>query len=122
MNEIRLLFASLPSMLSEIVRNAVEAQPDMKILHEASTLAELEAAPWPRADVIVVAAEKGALPRECTRLMYERPHTRTLSISPDGRLTAMWRLLPHGVTVEDVSPDGLVAAIRDLSRPHPNGE
>jgi hypothetical protein len=109
-------------MLSEIVRDAVEAQPDMKILHEARTLAELEATPCPRADVIVVAAEKGALPKECTRLMYERPQTGTLSISPDGRLTSLWRMRPHGVTMENVSPDGLVAAIRDLSRPLPSGE
>ena len=122
MNEIRLLFASLPTMLSEIVRDAVEAQPDMEILYEARTLAELEGARWGRADVIVVAAEQGALPAECTRLMYERPHTRTLSISPDGRLTALWRLLPHGVTMEDVSPEGLVAAIRDLSPPLPSAE
>ena len=75
-----------------------------------------------RADVIVVAAEKGALPAECTRLMYERPHTRTLSISPDGRSTSMWRLRPYGVTTENISPEGLVAAIRDLSRPLDNGE
>ena len=54
-------------MLSEIVRDAVEAQPDMKILHEARTLAELEATACPRADVIQT------LRRAVQRLNRPRP-------------------------------------------------
>ena len=34
----------------------------------------------------------------------------------------MWRLTPQSVTMENVSPEGLVAAIRDLSRPLPIAE
>jgi hypothetical protein len=123
LSEIRLLVASLPSMLREIVRSAIEAQPDMAILYEAGTLEEMARAPRTYdVDVIVVAAEQARLPKECARMMYLRPHPRTLSISPDGTATAMWRLLPQGVRMENVSPDGLVGAIRDLGRPLPNTE
>jgi hypothetical protein len=110
-------------MLSEIVRTAIEAQPDMAILYEARTLDELEGPSRRlRPDVIVVAAESGGLPPECARLMYEWPHPRTLSISPDGRTSSMWRLLPQGVATENVSTAELVEAIRDLGRPVPSPE
>jgi len=110
-------------MLSEIVRNAIESQPDMAILYEARTLQEMEGSSRRlRPDVIVVAAEAGGLPAECARLMFEWPNPRTLSISPDGRTSSMWRLLPQGVASENVSAAELLEAIRELGCRVPTGE
>jgi DNA-binding NarL/FixJ family response regulator len=119
-SEIRLLFASLPTMLSEILRTAANGDPDLKIVEEMPTLEGIaEAAGRTRPDVLVVGVEDGGLPRECARAMYERPRASTLAVSPDGQIASAYRLRPYGIAMENASSGEIIAAIRELSLPPP---
>jgi DNA-binding NarL/FixJ family response regulator len=122
-SEIRLLVACLPTMLSGIIRQAVEEEPDLRIIAERVTFDGLErAVSATRPHVLVVGAAGGALPPACARAMYERPHPGTLSISWDGRVTGAYRLRPDGIALNDLSTSDIVAAIRELTRPIPELE
>lgn len=102
-------------MLGEIIRNAIDDDSDVEIVDEAPGLEDLaESVRRIRPDVILVAAEGGSLPSECARAMYESPLPRTLSVSPDGRSTSVYRLVPQRGVVGEVTPDGLVETLRSL--------
>lgn len=120
MSEIRVLFASLPGMLSDIIREAVEGQPDLRITEVHDTLDDLvEAVARTGPQVLVVGSVGAELPRECLRAMFERPHPNTLTVSLDGRRTTAYRLRPHGVVRENLTAAGVVEAIQELGEPLP---
>lgn len=107
-------------MLSEIVRQVAASESGVRVVGEMKTLEGLsEAIARTAPDVVVVGSEEGILPKECVRSMYEPPHPRTLVISSDGRITAAYRLRPQGVRMDDISPAGIIEAIRELSLPPP---
>jgi hypothetical protein len=123
LSEIRVLFASLPGMLSDIIRQAVENEPDLRVAEERATLDGLaDAVGRTHPHVLVVGSGDAALPRECLRAMLDRPHPNTLSVSLDGRLASAYRLRPYGVVRENLSAADVVAAIRELHRPLPELE
>jgi hypothetical protein len=102
-------------MLGEIVRSAIDDETDLEIVDEARGLEDLaEHVRRTRPDVILVAAKDGSLPSECVRVMYEPPLPRTLSLSPDGRQTSVYRLVPQRGVIGEVTPEGLVEALRAL--------
>jgi hypothetical protein len=105
----------MPTMLGEIIRNAIDDESDVEIVDEAPGLEDLaESVRRTRPDVILVAAKGGSLPSECVRAMYESPLPRTLSVSPDGRSTSVYRLVPQRGVVGEVTPEGLVETLRSL--------
>jgi hypothetical protein len=119
-SEIRLLFAALPAMLSEILRQATEGEPDLRIVEERPGLEDLKvAAARSSVDVVVVGTEGGVLPRECASLMYERPRTSALAVSLDGTTASAYRLRPHGISMANASSGQIIEAIRELSLPPP---
>jgi hypothetical protein len=122
-SEIRVLVASLPTMLSDILRDAIAREPDLLIADERATLDGLaEAVARCRPQVLLVGSAGAELPRECARVMLDRPHPNTLTVSLDGTLTSAYRLMPHGVVRESVSTAGVIDAIRELNRPLPGVE
>jgi len=119
-SEIRLLFAALPAMLSEILRQATEGETDLRIVEERPGLEDLTTvASRASVDVVVVGTEGGELPRECAKLMYERPLTSALAVSRDGTVASAYRLRPHGISMENASSGQIIEAIRELSLPPP---
>jgi hypothetical protein len=105
-------------MLSDIIRQAIEGEPDLRITDERATLDGLaEAVGRSHPDVLVVGSSEAALPAECLRAMFERPHPNTLAVSLDGRRTSAYRLRPHGVMRENVTTAGVIDAIRELRPP-----
>ena len=120
MSEIRLLFVSLPGMLSGILRVAASREPDLRIVEELGGLEGVsEAIDRTRPNVLIVGTEGGGLPGECALAMYDLPHTGILAVSLDGAVATAYRLRPQAVSIEDVSTRRIVEAIRDLSRPPP---
>lgn len=110
-------------MLSEILRSAAGAEPDLRVMEECQTLDGLaEAMERTSPHILVVGSEEAELPPECARLMYDCSHPSTLSISRDGRHTWAYQLRPHGERIDSVSTAGLIEAIRELKcPPHERG-
>jgi DNA-binding NarL/FixJ family response regulator len=105
----------MPTLLRDVVRRVIDDEPDMEIVDEAQRLEELaETVRRACPDVVLVAAKDGSLPCECVRVMYEPPLPRVLSVSPDGRNTAAYRLVPERGVMGEVTPEGLADALRAL--------
>jgi hypothetical protein len=98
----------MPGLLSDIVRHAVLAQTDMALV----------AAPRVRglalgeADVVVVGLPTARQAEECSRLLYANPTAKVVAIGTDDGRASLYELTPQCVALGDLSPEGLVEAIR----------
>ncbi|MQA90393.1 MAG: hypothetical protein GEU90_09165 [Gemmatimonas sp.] len=120
MTEIRLLFAALPKMLSEILREAASGDPELRIVEEMTSLEGIaEVAARARPDILVVGSDGSSLPKACVRLMYDLPLAGALAVSRDGRPVSAYRLRPQVSAMENASTREIVAAIHELSLPPP---
>jgi hypothetical protein len=107
----------MPRMLRDIVASAVDAEADMQLVGESADPVTLGArAAAAHADVVVLALSGCELPPLCDRLLCEYPHASVLAIGADGRGAFRYELRPRKVRVEDVSPSGLLEAIRTATR------
>src|SRR5687768_4655887 len=104
----------MPRMLSDILENVVATQPDMFVLKAGAgeLRAEIEQA---QPHVLIVGFDAG---RTCDDdLLYAFPRLKVLAVASSGRDAFLCELQPRQHPIEDVSPDGLVQAIRDALVP-----
>jgi DNA-binding NarL/FixJ family response regulator len=110
---IRILLAELPRMLREIVEDVVSTQADMQIVGAADSLAALPAeVARTSPDVVILALERGAAPTRLDPLLYGQPSLSIVAITEDGRGAFRYELRPQMLPVGNVSPNGLLDAIR----------
>jgi DNA-binding NarL/FixJ family response regulator len=102
----------MPPVLLDIVTNAVDAEPDMEIVARFRTREQLfEAIASAPIDVVILGVEEpDDLP--LAREILRRSRQALLLLSIDGRRATMYELQPHKEALGEVSPQGLVAAIR----------
>lgn len=117
MNRIRILLAEMPRMMRDIVERAVSTQPDMQIVGFAPARVGAPSAAPSRlvdadADVVIVGVASAQEARAYDPVLFDRPHLRILAITGDGRGAFLYQLRPQAVPIGDVSPQGLVDAIR----------
>ena len=113
MERIRILLAGIPRLLREIIESVVATQPDMSIVDINETRERVTAAlDDTPADVVIVGLRGGETTSTLDPVLYERPQLKLLAISGDGRSSFLYELRPHRVSLGDVSPEGLVDAIR----------
>ena len=116
MEAIRILLAEVPTMLREIIQSVVEGQADMSIVGAIPSrdpvIAALENTP---ADVVIVGLRKAEATDAFDSLLFEQPRLKLLAISGDGGSSYLYELRPHCVPLGDVSPNGLVEAIRTMA-------
>jgi hypothetical protein len=107
----------MPRMLCDIIADALVRQPDMEMV---GMLASREALPTTveetGADVVVIGLKDSELPEECGRLFYTHPWTRVLGVGSDGRRGFLYELRPTKAPLGELSPQGLVDAIRTTDR------
>lgn len=112
MQRVRILVADLPGMLAEILRAVAEREPGLEVIEDPEAAFDLAGA-VERAgvDVVVVGGNcDDAAP--ALALLHARPRLRVVTVSGDGRLACHDALVPHRVVLRDVSPRGLLDAIR----------
>lgn len=100
-------------MMREIVETTVRSQSDMQVVatvEAGDTIADAVARSG--ADVAIVGVERGAEPHLCDDLLYRHPRLHLLAVTDDGRGALLCVLRPHHLPVGDVSPTGLIDAIR----------
>jgi chemotaxis response regulator CheB len=115
-DNIRVLLAEIPSMMCDIVREAVAHEPDMVVVGEgADRDGVLGALAAQRADVVIIGTsdpEQAALP---FKLLERSPGVKILMLAMNGRRAMMYELRSHQTPLADVSPRRLVDAIRSGS-------
>jgi hypothetical protein len=95
--------------MRDLVEIVVGAQPDMQIVAVDATDPAAFGTP---ADVVILGVASVAEPIAHTTQLYEHPHQRILALAIDGRRAVVYELRPHLTELGEISPDGLLAAIR----------
>src|SRR5262245_45568320 len=109
----------MPRILCDILKETVGRHADMEVVGEQPAGADLVAAARAAlADVVVVAPAEPELPAECGALLAAIPGMRVVGVAADGRHAFLWELGPplRQVSLGEVSPKGLVQAIRSAVR------
>jgi DNA-binding NarL/FixJ family response regulator len=110
---IRILLVDMPRMLREIVSETVSNQPDMRVVAERAEHSSMpSAASESGAQVVIVGSDGPDVEDGCERFALQRPDVGVLALSADGRQTVLYELRPHRVSLGDLSPQQLTAAIR----------
>jgi DNA-binding NarL/FixJ family response regulator len=114
---IRILLAGLPRIMREIVERALRDAPDMEVIGALDALDALDARLGAlEPDVLVVGlGAEGDAPR-LDPLLYRMPRLTCLASAGDARRAFLYELHPRATPVRDVSPDGLVQAIRSIQQ------
>jgi chemotaxis response regulator CheB len=112
LKRIRILLLEMAPMLLDIVANIVADQPDMDIVpNPVSETDLLRAAERGNADVIIL-SRKAPLDGEYDEVLYSRAHLKVIEIEGEGRRGSLYELRPHRVPLGEMSPAGLLDAIR----------
>jgi DNA-binding NarL/FixJ family response regulator len=113
LERIRVVLAEMPPILRDVLARTLADQPDMVLVGELGTSMELIlAAGETRADVVILGLDDAEFPGVASHLLGEYPHLKFLGVSADGRNAYLCELRPWKVRLMDVSPQGLVGAIR----------
>jgi hypothetical protein len=114
----RVVIVGMPRQLGEIIGRAVAAQADMEVVGEWPSSAKLlSAVEHGRADVVVVGAEQ--YQPEDVRRLVEQHGTRILTLVAGGRRAVLYGPSAREEALGEITPSGLVAAIRRTTNPSP---
>ena len=105
-------------MLCDIISEALTGQPDIEVVggcDERMDLARASAAE--DTDVIVLGLQDAEFPEAGVRLFDAHPQLHVLGVAADGRRAFLYELRPHRTALGEVSPQGLVDAIRVVAGP-----
>jgi DNA-binding NarL/FixJ family response regulator len=112
--KIRIFLAGgLRRLLHDIVREAVATQPDMKVVgdsHNGQELHHMLAAG--DVDLVIVGAHQSEDISSVASILYASPQVKLLAIEDNGRTATIYRLRPHQLSLGEMSPQELLAAIR----------
>jgi DNA-binding NarL/FixJ family response regulator len=115
MPKIRVLIRDTPTMLRDILEQAISNQPDMEVIAEPAAPAPVERRASP--DVIVVDVSYSDPGEGARALLFRWPTSHALMIAAHGQRVVRYELEPRGVDLGEMSPDQLVQAIRSAARP-----
>jgi DNA-binding NarL/FixJ family response regulator len=109
---VRMLLTTMPEMLNSIILSIVAAQPALQVVARIDADDDLAAAAQGHdADVVVMCAEMSGGGPVAEELLFTRPRMRVLILTANGRAAHLYRLLPHRMTIDDISPEELVNAM-----------
>jgi DNA-binding NarL/FixJ family response regulator len=106
------LLVGMPLLLRELIREIVAQEEDLVIVGEADDGTLPAAAARADADFVIVGLDDPGAAERYLELLEQRPLTKVLAISGDGRDAELWELHPRLIPVREVSPDAVLAAIR----------
>lgn len=122
MPHTRLLLASFPPILRDIITDALADAREVEVVDGGAGEDLDRSVARSGADVVLVEDEGAELADPYLSLMYRHPRLKLLTVSPDGRRAALYRLVPERRVLSEVTPGGLAAAIRAAARVGPGAE
>ena len=114
MNEIRVLLASRPKMLSDIIRNIIDRQPDMILVGEVvDPIKLLFATRETSVDVVIVTPlNANGEPRICSHLLAEHPKMIVVILSSKGEAAYLYRSGVRRLRILEPCGESILSAIR----------
>lgn len=117
MERIRIMVASVPGMLGEILQHAIGQSAD---LANVATLTEDEdpqlAIVHSQPHVVVLGQTRGPQEGIVTALLRALPSACVVALSKDGRRAVVHRVSAQPLTLEDASPQELLRLVRLVAR------
>jgi DNA-binding NarL/FixJ family response regulator len=118
MQKIKVLLASRPKMLSDVVRNMVERQSDMQVVGEVLDPIELLlAARATKVNVVIVTPlDSGEEPKICSHLLAEHPQLKIVTLTVKGEAAFFYESGSHKKRIDEPSEQSILGAIREAMR------
>jgi DNA-binding NarL/FixJ family response regulator len=121
MQTIKVLLASRPKMLSDVIKNLIEYQPDMEVVGEViDPIRLLLVTRETMADVIIVTPLKSnGEPKICQHLLSEHPRLRIVTLSANGETAFLYESNSRKKRIDEPSGQSILGAIRESLHPNP---
>ena len=115
MQKIKVMLASRPKIISDVIRNMIERQPDMKLLGEVVDPIQLIVATSEReVDVVIVTPLKARRePIICRRLLEEHPNLKIVVLMDKGDAAYLYQSGADKKLIEDPGAESILDVIRD---------
>jgi DNA-binding NarL/FixJ family response regulator len=115
MQKIRVLLASRPKILSEVLRNMIERQPDMQLVGAVIDPIELLIALRAMAVdvVIVMPLDTEGEPRICSHLLREHQHLKIVTVSAKSETASLYQSGSRKTRIDEPSEPSILGAIRE---------
>ena len=114
MERTRIVLIDMPPLLREIVREAIDGEPDLDVVAEHPGDVDVRhAVERDEADFVIVGSEAAAA-LGVPALIGGGARVRALELQGDGRNGVLYELRPHRVSLGEISPQTLVQSIRAL--------
>ena len=115
MGKIKVLLSSRPKLLSEVIRNMIEHQPDMAVVGEVIDPIELlRAGRAAMVDaVIVTPLESNGEPRICRHLLAVYPPLKVVTLSAKGEAAYLYQSDVARLRIDEPSEQSILGAIRE---------
>ncbi len=115
MKKIRILLSSRPKLLSEVIRNMIEHQPDMEVVGEVLDPLQLfRASLRTPADVVIITPLKAnGEPKICHLLLVEHPLLKIVTQSEKGDVAYLYQLGMSRKCIDEPSGQSILDAIRE---------
>jgi DNA-binding NarL/FixJ family response regulator len=93
MQKIKIMLASRPKMISDVIRSLIEHQPDMTMIGEViDPIRLLYAIKVTPVDVVIITPLKGnGEPKLCSHLLAQYPQLKILTLSAEGGIAYLYQ-------------------------------
>lgn len=117
--KIKVLLASRPKLLSEVIRYLVTRQPDMEVVSEVLDPIELLfAARATSVDVVIVTPlDSDGETKLCRHLLAEHPHLIIVALSAQGEAAFLYGSRSPKKRVDEPSEQSILGAVRAAMKP-----
>jgi DNA-binding NarL/FixJ family response regulator len=118
MRKIKVLLASRPKMLSDVIRNMVERQPDMEVAGEVLDPIELLLAVRAmKVDVVIVTPlDSDGESRICRLMLAEHPQLKIVTMSAKDDMAFLYESGASKKRIDEPSEPSILGAIRESMR------
>ena len=104
-------------MLADIVRRVLGEAHDLDVVDLSGDPEDLmDSLEYHRPDVLITGVRPKESIEQFASLLRAHPSLRIFALEGDGRRAVLYELQPHTVPLGDVSPEGLIEAIRSTVR------
>jgi hypothetical protein len=117
MEPFRILIASMPEMLMEMIAQIIAREPDFVIVGEIAECSDLTSAVRRSHADLVIVGQLSLAEANVPAVLSSSYPAKILTITENGRCATLNELRPHREIFVDISAAGLVAAIRTAIGP-----
>jgi DNA-binding NarL/FixJ family response regulator len=122
MEKIKVMLASRPQMLSDVIRNMIDRQPDMIMVGDViDPIKLLFAVREKPVDVVIVTPLKvNGEPKICSHLLMNYPSLKVFTLSAKGEAAYLYQSGAPRLRIDDPCGQSMLEAIREVMVPTNN--